>query len=77
MGLNMPEFAVMSFHRDPRMLFRYTHLRAGSLLPKINSRLAKIAMPEILIDISALWLRAFLILTIIIVALALVFMSYK
>ena len=34
-------------------------------------------MLEILIDISALWLRAFLIVTIILVALALVFMSYK
>jgi integrase len=40
MGLNMPEVAVISGHRDPRMLFRYTHLRAESLLPKINHRLA-------------------------------------
>ena len=40
MGLNMPEVAVISGHRDPRMLFRYTHLRAEDLLPKINQRLA-------------------------------------
>jgi len=38
MGLNMPEVAVISGHRDPRMLFRYTHLRAEDLLPKINQR---------------------------------------
>ena len=35
-GLNMPEVAVISGHQDPRMLFRYTHLRAEDLLPKIN-----------------------------------------
>ena len=38
MGLNMPEVAVISGHRDPRMLFRYTHLRAEDLLPKLNQR---------------------------------------
>ncbi len=37
-GLNMPEVAVISGHRDPRMLFRYTHLRAEDLLPKLNQR---------------------------------------
>jgi len=26
MGLSMPEVAVISGHKDPRMLFRYTHL---------------------------------------------------
>jgi len=40
MGLNMTEVAVISGHRDPTMLCRYTHLRAESLLPKINHRLA-------------------------------------
>ena len=35
LGLNMPEVAVISGHKDPRMLFRYTHLRAGSLIPKL------------------------------------------
>ena len=38
MGLNMPEVAVISGHRDPRMLFRYTHLRTEGLLPKLNQR---------------------------------------
>ena len=28
LGLNIPEVAVISGHKDPRMLFRYTHLRA-------------------------------------------------
>ena len=28
MGLSVPEVALISGHRDPRMLFRYTHLRA-------------------------------------------------
>ena len=27
MGLSIPEVALISGHRDPRMLFRYTHLR--------------------------------------------------
>ena len=40
MGLNMPEVAVISGHKDPRILFRYMHLRAEILLPKINHRLA-------------------------------------
>ena len=33
MELSVPEVALISGHRDPRMLFRYTHLRAiGRLL---------------------------------------------
>ncbi len=28
MGLSVPEVALISGHRDPRMLFRYTHLKA-------------------------------------------------
>ena len=32
LGLNIPEVAVISGHRDPRMLFRYTHLRAVDLV---------------------------------------------
>ena len=35
-GLNIPEVAVISGHKDPRMLFRYTHLRAESLIPKLE-----------------------------------------
>ena len=36
MGLSVPEVAVISGHRDARMLFRYTHLRAEDLVKKIN-----------------------------------------
>ena len=36
LGLNIPEVAVISGHKDPRMLFRYTHLRAESLIPKLE-----------------------------------------
>lgn len=34
-GLNVPEVALMSGHRDPRMLFRYTHVRAESLVGRL------------------------------------------
>ena len=36
LGLNIPEVAVISGHKDPRMLFRYTHLRARSILRKLD-----------------------------------------
>lgn len=36
MGLSVPEVALISGHRDPRMLFRYTHLRAEDLSTKIQ-----------------------------------------
>ena len=35
LGLNIPEVAVISGHKDPRMLFRYTHLRAADLVDKL------------------------------------------
>jgi integrase len=38
MGLNVPEVALISGHRDPRMLFKYTHLRAEDIVHKINIR---------------------------------------
>jgi integrase len=34
-GLNMPEVAVISGHRDPRMLMRYTHPRAEAIAAKL------------------------------------------
>lgn len=37
MGLSMPEVAVISGHRDPRMLFRYTHLSASDLARKLSA----------------------------------------
>jgi len=36
LGLSVPEVALISGHRDPRMLFRYTHLRAEDLAHKMR-----------------------------------------
>lgn len=36
-GLTMPEVASISGHRDPRMLFRYTHLRAEDVSAKLSA----------------------------------------
>jgi len=38
LGLTIPEVAVISGHRDPRMLFRYAHLRPGELARKLSGR---------------------------------------
>jgi integrase len=35
-GLSLPEVALISGHRDPRMLFRYTHLRPEDVAKKLN-----------------------------------------
>lgn len=35
-GLSIPEVALISGHKDPRMLFRYTHLRAEDLVQKLK-----------------------------------------
>ena len=35
-GLNLPEVSLISGHRDPRMLFRYTHLRADDIRDKLE-----------------------------------------
>ncbi len=37
MCLNVPEVALISGHRDARMLFRYTHQRAEDIAQKINA----------------------------------------
>jgi integrase len=34
-GLSVPEVALISGHRDVRMLFRYTHLRAEDVAAKL------------------------------------------
>ena len=34
-GLSMPEVAMISGHRDPRMLFRYTHPKAQEVARKL------------------------------------------
>lgn len=35
LGLSIPELAVISGHKDPRMLFRYSHLKADRLAQKL------------------------------------------
>ena len=37
MGLSIPEVALISGHKDYRMLARYTHLRAENISWKLNS----------------------------------------
>jgi integrase len=37
-GLSVPEVALISGHRDPRMLFRYTHPRAEDIAVKLKTR---------------------------------------
>jgi integrase len=36
MGLSVPEVSLISGHKDPRMLFRYTHLRATDIARKLQ-----------------------------------------
>ena len=35
MGLSIPEVALISGHKDVKMLFRYTHLKVDSLVSKL------------------------------------------
>ena len=37
MGLSLPEVALISGHKDPRMLFRYTHLKVENIALRIQS----------------------------------------
>lgn len=36
LGLSVPEVSLISGHKDPRMLFRYTHLRATDVAAKLH-----------------------------------------
>lgn len=36
LGLSLPEVAAISGHRDPRMLFRYTHLKPEDIAKKLH-----------------------------------------
>lgn len=36
-GLTIPEVALISGHKDPRMLFRYTHLKPENVVAKLNA----------------------------------------
>jgi len=38
MGLTVPEVALLSGHRDPRMLFRYAHARPEIVLQKLQGK---------------------------------------
>lgn len=38
LGLSIPEIAVISGHRDPRMLLRYSHIRADDLAKRLAGR---------------------------------------
>jgi integrase len=40
LGLSLPEVAVISGHRDPRMLLRYTHLKPETVGAKLALALA-------------------------------------
>jgi hypothetical protein len=37
MGLSIPEVALIGGHRDPRMLFRYTHVQAANVALKLKN----------------------------------------
>ncbi|KLK93940.1 integrase [Microvirga vignae] len=41
LGLSVPEVAMVSGHRDPRMLFRYTHPKAELIAAKLLSAYSK------------------------------------
>jgi integrase len=41
LGLTVPEVALISGHRDPRMLFRYTHLKAEDVGRRISHLTSK------------------------------------
>jgi integrase len=43
LGLNTAEVASISGHRDLRMLFRYTHLRAEDLVTKLRKTTTEVA----------------------------------
>jgi len=36
MGLSIPDVALISGHKDAKMLFRYTHLKAGNIIAKLS-----------------------------------------
>jgi integrase len=46
MGLSVPEVALISGHKDVKMLFRYTHLRPNDVAEKMH-RIERNNPPEI------------------------------
>lgn len=43
LGLNVPEVAAISGHKDPRMLFRYSHLKPTDIVAKLRKFNTEIA----------------------------------
>nr|WP_258571063.1 site-specific integrase [Flavimaribacter sediminis] len=43
LGLNVPEVAAISGHRNPRMLFRYTHLKPENIVAKLRKSSTELA----------------------------------
>ncbi|TPM99531.1 site-specific integrase [Mesorhizobium sp. B2-1-3A] len=43
LGLNVPEVAAISGHKDPRMLFRYTHLKPEDIVAKLRKASQQVA----------------------------------
>jgi integrase len=41
-GLSVPEVATISGHKDPRMLFRYTHLKPADIVAKFRKGTAEV-----------------------------------
>ena len=48
-GLTVPEVIAISGHRDPRMLMRYTHLKAENIAEKLQDMKVPAASKEGLI----------------------------
>lgn len=44
MGLTLPQVALISGHRDPRMLFRYVNLRPADLAAKLKAESGRLPM---------------------------------
>jgi len=42
LGLSVPEVAAISGHRDPRMLFRYTHLKPEDIVSKLRKPVTEV-----------------------------------
>ena len=52
-GLLLPEVALISGHRDHRMLLRYTHLRPENLVAKLDAN----PWPRRLHGCTAVWMK--------------------
>ena len=46
LGLSIPEVALISGHKDPRMLFRYTHIRPAHVGRRLDDLIAAQSQPD-------------------------------